>query len=252
MKRIITTLIVSLILASLSSVSPADELEIETKEDCLQALQGKEAEIERLQQELVEKEAEIERLKNLCRKHGINTTEKEITTPKEPEVIKVLNDPIFGIRLGEDLTSIKRRYKPYQSEVQFEIDSSDLDYTKLLQNIYWYNSNLPDVNFSGFALFENKVSAISVLLSDTSKSNFLAVIKEIKSKYQVLNVEVISDDEVKFLVSIDGEDVTISVVHKKGFMEADTLSLRYDYNKLIDLSIQKSIDQKGTEIKKHL
>ena len=243
MKRIITTFITFLILASLSSICPADELEIETKEDCLQALQEKEAEIERLQQELVEKEAEIERLKNLCRKHGINTTEKEITTPKEHEVIKVLNDPIFGIRLGEDLTSIKRRYEPTPDVLDIEGDNYPS---------YRYNSNLPGVELSAFVMVENKVGAIYVLLSDSSKSNFIAVITEIESKYQVLNGEVISSDKVKFLVSIDGEDVTIFVEREMGFMEADKLHLFYCYNKLVQLYKQELIDQKGTEIKKQI
>lgn len=245
MKRIITTFIAFLILANLSSICLADELKIKTRKDCLQALQEKDAEIERLQQELVEKEAEIRRLRNLCLKHGINTTEREITTPKEHEVIKVLNDPLFGIHLGQTLASLAKTEKITTSSYHFE----DSDYPAEIWDVA--NSD-PTIKTMRIYSFDGYVYQLAVNFRDASEANYEAIKKQLAEKYGEKLTGLDAFGESDFYPVIDGVEIVIRLNRDDNIFDDDILELIYYHRPLYQRVLAELNRRKAAKVRDKL
>jgi hypothetical protein len=235
----------------LSAISYSEDKTL-TRRDYVEVIKQKDEEIANLKTALMEKakllkqkDEEINRLKELCHKSGINTSppSEETVVPEPSGKIKIIDKPIFGVRLGEDIAELAKK-----CSVEFIKDVSGLG------KLYRVKSESPNVKALLVSAFADKISSITVLLTDNSESNYNAIVKGIETKYAVVDEEkpISMDKEHNFAVRIDGEDVFIKVMLEKKFMESDQLSILYGYQKLANLAGKVEEDKKASKIDNEL
>lgn len=149
---------------------------------------------------------------------------------------RIVNTPIFGIYLGENLDSLRKRKHVVQIKDFWIIKESD-----------------PAIETIIVGIRQNRVSAITVLFADTSKANYEAIKKGLKIKYiadknsYYKEVEVLS--EAYYHTRID--DVLIYITLNYDKVIDEKLSLSYTHMPLYEQSgkeiefqkLKKVIDQ---------
>jgi phage FluMu protein Com len=153
-------------------------------------------------------------------------------TPKTSERISEVMTPIFGIRLGELLRSLKGRLTVTASTYSFE----DKDHPGEIWNI---NPPNPSVKRLMVYTFNERIYSINILFADGSKTNYETIREQLRKKYQ-------SEDkggftgamfgEAEFTTTLDGVQIGIKLNHDIGFMEDDKLDLNY-----IHIALQQKV-----------
>lgn len=234
----------------LSAISYGEDKTL-TRRDYVEIIKQKDEELAKLKTELMEnakllkqKDEEINRLKELCHKSGIDTSPplEEKVIPEPSGKIKIIDKPMFGVHLGEDITELAKK-----RSVEFVKDVSGY-------KVYRFKETSPNVKMLLVTTFADKVCYITVFLTDNSESNYNAIVNEIKNKYGVIDEKepISMDKEHSFVVRIDGEDVSVLVTLEKKFMESDELGIVYIYNKLSNLATKAEEDKKASKINKEL
>lgn len=211
----------------------------ETRTTTQKETEAAEAETKRLQNELKRITDELKQAKKKEEKKvDIFATPEEDTEPRQPAEIKQIQKSVFGIYLGETLADLTKR-----CSVEHLADEGDF-------KIYLVKTDSPNVKTLYAMSFANKICSIRAILVDSSDGNYNAVIKEIKSKYKIIEEEepISIDKAHSFLVDILGELVMVSVELEKGFMEKDKLTVTYIYKRLAALAIKVEEFKKAKKI----
>ena len=170
------------------------------------------------------------------------STDKEKTEPPTTNRVieersEAIGNPVFGIRLGENIVELKKRYsiKPIPANKD----------ERAISKIYIVENKFPEVKGLQVQCFNDKIYQIDVFLIDIKRSNFDYIVEQIRNKYSILKQTTKNDQsyslgnitgttlEYEFLVRFDGEDVNISpVIDQSSAIVGDMLAISYTYEKL--------------------
>ena len=117
--------------------------------------------------------------------------------------IGIIENPFFGVYLGEMLADLQDQYNVELAE----------NNTEKYLNRYQVFTGSEQVKYLFVYIFQNRVERISVGLRDDSQTNYEAVKKEIEAKYEVESSGISSDH---FDIRVSGEAVSV-YLHKPIF-----------------------------------
>ena len=150
---------------------------------------------------------------------------------------EAIGKPVFGIRLGENVAELEKRYS-----INPEPANED---ERQISKLYDVGNKFPEVKALQIQCFNDKIYRIDVFLIDTERSNFDDLVEQIKNKYSILKQTIKSDKsyllgnitfielEYEFLVRFDGEDVIISpFLDKSSNGAVKELVISYTYERL--------------------
>jgi hypothetical protein len=164
-------------------------------------------------------------------------TEPSMTNQVIEERNEAIGNPVFGIRLGENIVELKKRYsvKPIPANKD----------ERAISKIYIVENKFPEVKNLQVQCFNDKIYQIDVFLIDIKRSNFDYIVEQIKNKYSILKQTTKNDQsyklgditgttlEYEFLVRFDSEDVNISpIIDQLSDGVGDMLAISYTYEKL--------------------
>ena len=222
-------------------------------------IQGLEKEIQRLNNELRNMhEALAEANKKVREIQSKPIIANEIKIPKEntestPSLPteefsdsskKVAINPIFGIRLGESLDTIKRRIPVSQSNYSF----LDKDHPGIVWDVHNTDSTIKSLRVS---TYQQHIYCISVYFADTSETNFNAIRSSLRDKYKHYSKQGLIDSlygEYNFVVRIDGIETSIRLNRDISFGDDDALELSYIHNPLITKLHEEVIRRKASRV----
>jgi len=206
------------------------------------ALEAKDEEPQKkAQEEIRAAKNEITRLQRELRSvtHKLKQTEGDLeyvpqkpVTPKTSERISEVITPIFGVRLGELLRSLKGRLTVTASTYSFE----DKDHPGEIWNI---NPPNPSVKRLMVSTFNERIYSINILFADGSKTNYETIREQLRKKYQSEDKGGLTGamfGEAEFTTTLDGVQIGIKLNHDIGFMEDDKLELNY-----IHIALQQKV-----------
>lgn len=175
---------------------------------------------------------------NDVKNHKENIGSKYVIIPKKPfdESRQVLINPIFGIRLGENLTILKRRASVSQSYFVF----SEKDHPGMVWDVKSVDRTVKSLRIY---TFQQRIYCIEIHFVDTSEINFDAIKNSLRDKYKNYSKQGLIDSlysEYKFIVNIDGIKTFIKLNRDIGFVNDDTLELKYIYSSL-SMKVQEEI-----------
>ncbi len=134
---------------------------------------------------------------------------------KETE-FKILDKEIFGIKLGEHIEDVKKRY------------AIDRGSSFLLNQSYFHYPQREDITYIHIQTYNNQVEEIEVKFND---SFFYDEIKKvIEKEYEVIDYfrlqkkEASHEQSIHYTVKLDGEEVSISV--------SSHMYVKYEYPKI--------------------
>jgi len=169
-------------------------------------------------------------------------------SPKTSDRIVEVMTPIFGVRLGESLRSLKKRFTVTASTYSFE----DKDHPGRLWDINSSNSNVKRLMVS---MFNERVYRINILFADGSKTNYETIREQLKRKYQSEDKGGLTGamfGEAKFMTTLDGIRIGIELNHDIGFMEDDKLELNYSHIAIRQKVYEEIQERKAAKVKADL
>jgi hypothetical protein len=200
---------------------------------------GLRAEVMQLRQEVRLQKEEIVRLRALCSNAGIDVNETAVdsndATKKKPLTTKsngkfpIVEKPFFGIRLGDSIASVNRKFKTERME-----DSQD---NVIKQWFVYINSEIGD---SYVDVFEGQIYTIYIFLKDDSHENFAAVKKQLIKQYGTPYKDV--ERGCAFLSNINGIDFGIGLI----IGNDETLCIVYSHNVMTE-SVNAAVEKQKTE-----
>lgn len=171
-----------------------------------------------------------------------SSTDKEKAEPSTANRVveeknEAIGKPVFGIRLGENVAELKKRYS-----INPVLANKD---ERQINKVYIVENKFPEVKDLRVQCFNDKIYEIDVFLRDIKRSNFDDIVEQIKNKYNVLKQTIKNDKsyllgnitftelEYEFLVRFDGEDVIISPsIEQSSDGVAEELAISYVYERL--------------------
>lgn len=163
-------------------------------------------------------------------------TEPSMTNQVIEEKNEAIGEPVFGIRLGENIEELRKRYSISSVPAN--------NFKEQINKLYIVENKIPEVKDLRVQCFNGEIYEIDVFLADTKRTTFDYIIEQIRNKYGILKQTTTQDKsymlgtvkcfilEYEFLVRFDGEDVTISPLLDLSGGIADSLVISYTYDKL--------------------
>jgi hypothetical protein len=213
--------------------------------------------IAELQKTVELQKAEIESLKNTKTANAINIppVEKVEQPPQETiikpqenveEPIREVNQPVYGIYLGEFLDSLDMR-------CDLEPDETHKTYgDSRLAKFWWVVQTDIRNNRLEVVTYNQRVFIVRVHFRDSSKTNYSVIMEELQKKYiSVESVENKADmlgERFSFITSINSVKVEIGLEHSAG----EELTLTYTHIPLAQMCQEEIKEQKADRVKDNL
>jgi hypothetical protein len=167
-------------------------------------------------------------------------TRKSEVPPKRANEHKEVTKLLFGVRLGETLTSLRSRVKITSSSYNF----LDKDFPGQVWNV---TSRDPGVRAVRVSSFDNRIYKIIVNFKDTSRTHFNTMKELLNQVYGSKNIGLARSlfDKESFETTIDSVPVSIELNRDIGFGEDDKLTLTYFYGPLL-MQLTEEVDRRKT------
>lgn len=177
-------------------------------------------------------------------------TTKPPAKPNQPRAgsdsaVTVVSTPFFGVYLGESINVLRMRLPVKQSPIK---DEYGKDFWQVRQPG-------PEVEHMAVSVYKERVCAMILRFSDTTKSNYNAIKKELATKYGDPQTGGLSDsllNEAIFQPVIDGVMIDISLEYDKSFGGDDTLTLIYQHGDLVVANTEDTQNRKADRVKGRL
>jgi uncharacterized protein (UPF0335 family) len=197
--------------------------------------------------ELTQARAEIDSLKGRLAqgKAEVGSSEKVEELSKSNAEIKVINNPIFGIHLGQPLASLAKTKKIATSSYHFE----DSDYPAEIWDVA--NSD-PTIKTMRIYSFDGYVFQLAVNFRDASEANYEAVKKQLAEKYGEKRTGLDIFGESDFYSVIDGVEIGIRLNRDDNIFDDDTLELIYYHRPLYQRVSEELNRRKAAKVRDKL
>lgn len=154
------------------------------------------------------------------------------------------NVSFFGVKLGESLGEVNRRFQVIKSHYEF----TDKDIPATLWNV---QSSNPVIKEIVIAVYQNSVYQIQVYFTEVSESNYAALKNEVSNKYG--NEMDLGFDEIvmggqraAFNPSIDGIETMIVIEYSEEIMD-NQLFVKYIHTPLNDKVHSEKLSRKASK-----
>lgn len=165
----------------------------------------------------------------------------------QDDILKVADQQIFGIRLGETTGSLSNRTKVVKSDYTFK----DEDHPGIIWQVQSVN---PSVKELLITTFNDEIYEIEVRFADASLANYATIKEQIENKYKSKDSSGLSGamlSEGTFDTIIDGLKVRIKLNHDIGY-DGNVLTLTYRYEALYDSVYQEIQNRKASKVSRDL
>ena len=173
-----------------------------------------------------------------------------ISTP----IIPVIERSIFGVNLGETMSSLDKKCRRARVSVDKSWNYTDNDHPgKIIVITGALNSN-PSIKETHLSVFENRVYGVQLFFEDGSEANYEVLKQSLGNKYGEDQGGPFDEIESKstFYTSFDGQPVSIVLNHDTGIMTDDTLSITYTYDALTFLAMKEFTRRKASKVEDDL
>jgi hypothetical protein len=169
---------------------------------------------------------------------------QQVKMDLEKTVQMQTNVSFFGIKLGESLAEVNKRFQVIKSHYEF----TDKDIPATLWNVL--NSN-PIIKEIVIAAYQNRVYQIQVYFTEVSEGNYAALKNEISNKYGNeidlgFDGIVMGGQRAAFTPSIDGIE-TMIVIEYSGEVMDNQLFVKYIHTPLNDKVHSDKLSQKASK-----
>lgn len=224
-----------------TTVVNANTEQVKKLQDEIKALSEQ---ISELQKTITSQKHEIKKLKALCQENGIDLSPKK--KPNKPTQ-SALNQPMFGIFLGETIDSLRNRLVVSARGVPFGEEG-------VPQMVWAVQCDNPIVKQLLVITYRQQVLGFIVSFIDTSKENYIAIKKQLEKKYKSEGKSGLCGatfGDCVFELVIDGIEVHINLSHIS-LMGKGKLKLSYTHVGIFKKASDEATIQKANKVKDEL